>query len=352
MAKGVRVPEKAFAIAMWVVSVILAGFIVGLGNLVIGDLPQVESHISQEQFADSAVTGKLRAELRAIQERRGAIDDKLQVARLQLEQAQKASQTGTETFQAWIQTRTATTNPQQDPEVIARTRALEQLKGNERAVQSAIDALESEQVPLNQRESELNEQQSRLQAAAYPAYEKAMFAQELRIFGLRLAITLPMLLIAGWLVVKKRKSDHWPLMRGFVLAAVFVFFVELVPYLPSYGGYIRYAVGIALTFIAGHYLIKNMRVYLARRQEVEQQAEEERRKLVTHDEAFKKMSAKVCPGCDRPIAGMEGAESNFCVHCGMTLFNHCDKCDTRKMAFFRFCLTCGTPAESQTSAPA
>ncbi len=344
MAKGVRVPEKAFGVAMWVVSVILAAFIVGLGNLVIGDLPQVESSITQEQFADKATTDKIAGELRSIRERRGSIDDKLEVARLQLEQAQTASTTGTETFQAWIQARTATTNPAQDPEVLARTRELEQLKANERSVQSGIDALESELVPINQRETELNEQQSRLQAAAYPAFEQAMFWQELRIFGLRLAITLPMLLLAGWMVMKKRKSDHWPLLRGFVLAAVFVFFVELVPYLPSYGGYIRYGVGIGLTLVAGHFLIKNMRSYLARRQETEQQAEVERRKLVSHDEAFKKMAAKVCPGCDRPIASMEGSESNFCVHCGMTLFNRCTSCDTRKMAFFRFCMACGTSA--------
>jgi thiol:disulfide interchange protein len=352
MAKGVRVPERAYGIAMWVVSVVLAAFIVGLGNLVIGDLPQVEQSISQDQFADSAATRKIDAELKAISARSGAIDDKLEIARLQLEQARTASQTGTETFQAWIQTRTATTNPQQDPEVVARTRALEQLKGNERSVQASIDALESERVPMTQRESALRDQQSRLQASAYPAYEKAMFWQELRIFGLRLLITLPMLLVAGWLVVKKRKSDHWPMMRGFVLASVFVFFVELVPYLPSYGGYIRYAVGIALTIVAGHFLVKNMRAYLAKRQEVEQQAEEERRKLVTHDEAFKKMAAKQCPGCDRPIAAMDGAETNFCVHCGMTLYNQCGQCKTRKMAFFRFCVSCGTPAEQEAKAAA
>ncbi len=344
MAKGVRVPEKAFGIAMWVVSVILAGFIVGLGNLVIGDLPQVTNQVSQEQFVDKAANEKIRRELSAIQARTGAIDDKLQIARLQLEQAQKASQTGTETFEAWIATRTATTNPQQDPEVVARTRALEQLKGNERAIQASINALDNERVPLGQRESELSNQQSQLQASAYPAYEKAMFWQEMRVFGLRLLITLPMLAIAGWMLLKKRKSDQWPMMRGFVLAAVFVFFVELVPYLPSYGGYIRYVVGIVLTVIAGHYLIKNMRAYLARRQEVEAQAEDERRKLVTHDEAFKKMAAKVCPGCDRPIAAMDNAESNYCVHCGMTLFNRCTGCDTRKMAFFRYCLSCGVPA--------
>ena len=89
-----------------------------------------------------------------------------------------------------------------------------------------------------------------------------------------------------------------------------------------------------------------MRTYLEKRAVVERQAEEERRKLVTHDEAFKKMGARVCPGCDRPIAAMEGSESNFCVHCGMTLFNRCGHCNTRKMAFFRFCMACGTPAET------
>jgi hypothetical protein len=29
----------------------------------------------------------------------------------------------------------------------------------------------------------------------------------------------------------------------------------------------------------------------------------------------------------------------------MTLYDHCKACDTRKMAFFRYCMTCGTPAE-------
>lgn len=349
MVKGVRVPERAYTIVLWLVSVIFAGFIVGFGNLVIGDLPQVESELSADQFGNPAAVAKIDAELARIRGDKGLIDDRLDVARLQLEQASKASQTGTETFQAWIQTRTATTDPQQDPEVIARTRALEQLKTNERKLQDNIAALENQRLPLDQRETRLGQDRSAFEQAALPAYEKAQFWQEMRVFLLRLAITLPMLLIAAWLVIKQRKSDHWPLARGFVLAAVFVFFVELVPYLPSYGGYVRYGVGIVLTFAAGHFLIKNMRSYLAQRQEAEAQAEVERRKQVSHEEAFKKMAQKVCPGCDRPIATTGEAEANFCVHCGMTLFDHCGHCNTRKMAFFRFCMSCGTPSEPATT---
>lgn len=351
MIKGVRVPERAYRIVLWAVSVIFAGFLIGLGNLVIGDLPQVESTLTQDQFVESTAAAQVRAELATIEQRRGALEDRLEIARLQLDQAQKASRTGTETFQAWIATRTATTNPQQDPEVIARTRALEQLKGNERALQAGIAGIENELAPLRQREDALLTRQAQMREDAYPAYERALFWQELRIFAMRLAITLPLLVIGAWMMLKKRQSEYWPLMRGFVLAAVFAFFVELVPYLPSYGGYVRYAVGIALTVIAGHFLIKNMRAYLEKRAEVERQAEEDRRKLVSHDEAFKKMAAKVCPGCDRPIAAMEGSETNFCVHCGMTLFNHCTSCDARKMAFFRFCMACGAPAEKDSPAP-
>ena len=29
----------------------------------------------------------------------------------------------------------------------------------------------------------------------------------------------------------------------------------------------------------------------------------------------------------------------------MTLYDRCTTCETRKMAFFRYCMTCGTPAE-------
>lgn len=84
----------------------------------------------------------------------------------------------------------------------------------------------------------------------------------MRFFLYRLALTLPLLVIAGWLFAKKHKTAHWPFVWGFIIFAVFAFFVELVPYLPSYGGYVRYIVGIVVTVLLGRQAILSMNRYL------------------------------------------------------------------------------------------
>ncbi|HEY6869630.1 MAG TPA: zinc ribbon domain-containing protein, partial [Novosphingobium sp.] len=90
MMKSVRGPERAYAIVLWVLSVIFAGFIVGFGNLVIGDLPQVEQQVVEQPGPDPAQV-RIKAQLNRVASELARIDDRRTIAQLQLDQARKAS---------------------------------------------------------------------------------------------------------------------------------------------------------------------------------------------------------------------------------------------------------------------
>jgi hypothetical protein len=343
MFKGARARERLFAGLMWLVSIVLAGFLIGLGSLVIGDLPKISHSVSIEQFIDPAKQAALANQGAALNRRSEAEQAKLQAADAELSRASTAYGSAKETFDNWILTRTATRDSAQDPEVLSRTRALDQLKAAEVTAQAGRDAAQTELSATAARIGENEAALTALRTDAQPQYERARFVEQMKVFALRLALTLPLLVISAWMLLRRRGGDYWPMMRGFILFSLFAFFVELVPYLPEYGGYVRYSVGVILTLVLGHYGIKGMRAYLKAQEMDEARSEPERVKSVEYDEALKKLAARACPGCDRTLPATE-TPIDYCVHCGMHLFNHCPTCQTRKFAFFRYCMTCGTPA--------
>ncbi len=345
MLKALRVPERLFQIVMWGVSLVFAGFLIGLGGKIVGELPGVDQRVQIEEYIDANAMAVLDARDDSLRSAERARSDERERAVLALAASQNAYNAARESFSNWIATRTATTDPQQDPEVISRTRDLDQLGVSARNAEEELEGIDADLLRMRQAQSEVAVEADAIREAGRSTYERALFWHELKIFGVRLALTLPLLLVAGWMIVRKRRSEYWPLFRGFVLFAVFAFFVELVPYLPSYGGYVRYGVGIIASAIVGHYAIRAMRRYLARRQEEAQRTEAERRHSLGYEEALKRMGAGVCPGCERAIAGGANSPSNYCVHCGMMLYNQCGACDTRKNAFFQYCPSCGVPAE-------
>ena len=367
MFKSLRVPEKLFAVVMWLVSFAFAGFLTGLGNNVVDDIPRVEDSLSIEQFADATALKAAKAAVASSEKQSAEQADQLVQANQGLKAARNAYNSAREAFDNWTATRSVTTDSAQDPEVISRTRGLDALKAAERKAEAATEQIEQDSLNTSQQIEKQRRAERDITNAAEGSYRAALFKQEMRVFGFRLALTLPLLAIAAWLVARKRKSDYWPLMRGFVMFALFAFFFELVPYMPSYGGYVRYIVGVLMTAVGGHYVIKAMRRYLAKRQEVEALSEVQRRQSLGYEESLKKMAANVCPGCERAIVTMAasgavngatgsaaataspGMASNFCVHCSMKLFDQCAQCSTRKNAFFHYCPSCGTGAASVAS---
>ena len=132
---------------------------------------------------------------------------------------------------------------------------------------------------------------------------------------------------------------------------MFAFFVELVPYLPSYGGYVRYVVGIVLTVLAGRQAIVSLNRYLEKQKLAEQLPDAQRRDELSYDTALVRLSKSVCPGCERPV-DLKNPAIDFCPHCGIGLFDHCLPCSARKSAFAKFCHACGTSGERRKLLPA
>ena len=340
MTKGLRLSEKWFQRGLWAIAILFAGFLIGLGSLVVADLPKVETSIDAEQFTDQA---QLRPARALLKQDDAALADNAEArerAGNDLQHATAAFQSERESFDTWIATRSATEQSSQNPEVLTRQRKLDDLKAAQRQAQSRADALEDRRIDLQQLRAKHQGRVSTLESAGESGYQRAVRRLELRTFLLRLALILPLLLLAVFLFIKRRKGPRWPFVWGFLFFALFAFFVELVPYLPSYGGYLRYLVGIALTVWGGNYAIAALRRYLDAQKAAEQRPEEERRKDLGYEMAQMRLSRRICPACERPI-DVTDPTANFCMHCGLLVFEDCPRCHTRQTSFSHFCRFCG-----------
>lgn len=343
MGKSLRLSEKWFRRGLWLVALVFASFLIGLGGTLVGDLPQVESPLELDDFLDRPAALQLRAQLQTEYDAAAAAESALEQARLQSDKARSETQAQREGFANWLATRSATQRAEHDPEVLARTRALDAQQAAELVRRRAVQAQQQAALDARQAATQTQRQLGQMEAAAQTLLQQELRRVELRVFLYRLALTLPLLALAGWLFVKKRKSTWWPFVWGFIFFALFAFFVELVPYLPSYGGYVRYVVGIVLTALVGRYAIVALNRYLERQKQAEALPDRQRRKELSYDVALARLAKNVCPGCERPVELKDG-QTDFCPHCGIGLFDPCGACGTRKSAFARFCPVCGAPA--------
>lgn len=343
MNKGVRLSEKWFNRALWAVAFIFAWFLTGLGNRIIGDLPRVETEYTTEHYVNQRAIEPLRTQLSDIAQQRQRLADQLEQASLQLTIRQKDYQAARSTFDNWVATRDVTQLSTQDDELVRRTQQLDALKVQERHAEKSIELIQQKQTNLFQHEAQLQSQITAMEEVARKKFDEASQHQATRVFLYRLLLTLPLLGIAAWLFVKQRKSQYWPFVWGFIIFALMAFFVELVPYLPDYGGYVRYLVGIVLTVVGGKYAIAALQRYLEQQKLAEAQPEFQRREELGYDTALERLGKNICPGCERQV-DLKNEHNDFCMHCGICLHNYCTGCHARKNAFAKFCHKCGTVA--------
>ena len=351
MSKTLRLSEKWFHRGLWLVAFLFAWFLVGLGSTIVGDLPQVETYRSLDDYLDPARAPAVKEAILVAQKNAKDAQAALDQAQLRQQSAEANNRAARETFSNWLATRKATARPEQDEELIARTKQLDELRQAERDALALVERQQQAALDARQAEERAQAELQSLQDSARDEYMSEQRAQELRVFGYRLALTLPLLVAAGWLFAKKRKTSSWPFVWGFIFFALFAFFVELVPYLPSYGGYVRYIVGIALTVVGGRYAIAALQRYLERQKLAEAQPAQARQREMDYDQAQARMVKNICPGCERTV-DMKDGKTDFCPHCGIGLFDHCGHCHTRKNAFARYCFSCGTAADAPAASAA
>jgi hypothetical protein len=345
MSKGLRLTEKWLHRALWLVAFAFASFLIGLGGKIVDNLADVEAPPTVEQFIDPAQLAAVQAEERQADQQQAVARERHDQAVQKHEMAQANTKSARATFDNWLATRRVTARLEQDAELIKRTEALDALEAEERRALAAVQAQHQVMLDASQQAERVAARKRELALPAYIEHEKAIDALTLRVFAYRLALTLPLLVAAGWLFKHKRKGPSWPFAWGFIFFALFVFFFELVPYLPSYGGYVRYVVGIIVTVVAGRYAIASLQRYLARQKESEALPDVQRRQTLRYDTALARLGQGVCPGCERAVDLRDGT-TDFCPHCGIGLYNRCGGCATRKNAFGRFCFACGTAANT------
>ncbi|MBN3753235.1 hypothetical protein G3N95_09785 [Paraburkholderia sp. Tr-20389] len=344
-------PARLLKVASWVIAIAFAIFLNMLGALVIRDLMYAPhgGPPNAEQFSD-AVTSPLDVQMHDLQLQRDALNDKIENTRIAQERAVKLYTEARESFRNWIATRQATGDGRNDPELLARTRQLDALQASVAGWQKQQNALLDDARPIDARMNQLRVQIATARQAADERYQAASRRYELVVFGWRLALTLPLLVVAVWLFIRFRRNRYWPFVYGFGLFALTAFFVELVPYLPNFGGYVRVIVGIALTAFAGIYMLRAFQKYVERKRAELEQSQTDRARSVDYEKALSAYQKKLCPSCDKPWH-LGGDQVSYCIHCGLNLFKVCG-CGGRNFAFFPFCNQCGKPVSDDSAVKA
>ena len=348
--------EKTSKLINYIIAIVLCGFLIALSGKLIDDVDEWKEKPTVEEFQNKSLLDTKDAEIEEIDaeidlniQKRVSIENTIKIVNSNYNNAKKS-------FDNWLETRKIVGSPNEDKEVLSRANELDQYY-------KTLQEWEKELATINNKISNLNTSKNSVQQLIYKEENRAFTEREkeirnynLKVFLIRLLFILPILILGIVFIIKYRKHKYWPLFLGFVLFSFYAFFFGLVPYLPSYGGYIRYSVGIILSILLGIYAINKIKAFIENKKNELKVSTSERAKKVQTETAEKALDNHMCPSCGKDFIVKRWAKptntkkatvevplsvTNFCRFCGLELFKKCKKCDTENFAHLPFCSNCG-----------
>lgn len=345
--KSSRRLSKIFRVLLIGISVAFAMFLLQAGSLVIESLPEIGVRTSINDFIDRQKVDQIDDRIRNLKSELELFNIELNALKARDKGVKRQFDLEKDHYKSVLSSRYVTEDDAENKEVGLSRKKLEVERAKLKSIRAAITAIE---VKVTNKENEIRGQKLDRQNI-YDAAEKIKKDKDkwntLKAFAVRLAFVIPLLIIAGFLFKKHRKSKYWPFVYGWGYFSLYAFFFELVPYFPSYGGYVRSFVGIILCIIVGRFIIQKLQAYIEQKQLLEKEDESLRRSKLQDKEsnlemAFEKINKKICPSCDRKFVD---ENNKYCAYCGLCIRKKCSSCNAIQISFNQFCLECGVKQE-------
>jgi predicted RNA-binding Zn-ribbon protein involved in translation (DUF1610 family) len=353
--------ESTSRIIYYSISLILCLFLILLSNRIIDDLDRTSKRPDIENFEDKSAlhnldrqTLKLNSELENLVTKKATVEKTIATARDNYKNEKHS-------FDNWVETRKTLGSPDKDREVLARARNLDQFYQVEQDWRTQLNLLQAQVERVEKQKVGVQTDIEKVRSDAEGEYYQELKRYELKVFLIRLLFVAPVLALGIFFFIRYRRHKFWPIYFGFTLFSLYAFFFGLVPYLPSYGGYVRYSVGILLSGGLGYYAIKRIRQFIEQKQAELKVSTQERARRVHSETAEKALQNHFCPSCGKdfilrkwefPLTKITENDAyklvtDFCRHCGLELFKKCHQCDHKNFAHIPFCSSCGTKQVSE-----
>jgi predicted RNA-binding Zn-ribbon protein involved in translation (DUF1610 family) len=212
-----------------------------------------------------------------------------------------------------------------------------------------IGELTIEQQKLDRELTLVSKQIESQRVLARKEYNGLMSKHRWKVAALKLAVMLPVLLIAAWFFQKKRSGNYGPIVYSAFIAVFVQISLVVHEYFPR-----RYFKYIAILVVIG--IVLKLLVYLLKRIVSPQKAW----LIKQYQEAYDR---NICPICGKPIRigplryaartgrralvwAAQGSESDeqqiyTCPSCGTELYGKCEKCSDVRHSLLPFCEHCG-----------